>query len=220
MPLLCLDLDGTLVDRDTAANAWLRAFVIARGGNEGLVHAAITADGGGHRPKPEVRDDLTRLLDLTPDESARIIEDLRAGIIEHLTLVPDAIEALARARTQGWTLLIVTNGATSQQQAKLAATDLAAHVDGWVISEECGVAKPDPVIFTLAVEQVPGLTTDDLAGAWHIGDSAEADVQGAHSAGLRSIWLRRGRDYPEGVVAPTAMADSFSEAVDIVLTSR
>ena len=50
-------------------------------------------------------------------------------------------------------------------------------------------------------------------------DSAEADIQGAHSAGVSSIYLRHGRDWTVGIPEPTAFADNFGEAVDIVLAS-
>lgn len=216
MPVLFVDLDGTLADRDAAVARWAAEIVADRGLPASFVDAVIAADGRGLRPKPQVAADLVGLLGLSDQESRTIIEDLRAGVVRHVALVSDAEPALARARKAGWTIIIVTNGATHQQQAKLDKLGVAPMVDGCVISEACGVEKPDPEIFRLALSTVPG--TDSL-GAWHIGDSAEADIQGAHDFGIRSVYLRHGRDWTPGIAAPTAFADSFGEAVDVVLAS-
>ena len=50
-----------------------------------------------------------------------------------------------------------------------------------------------------------------------IGDSAQADIEGARSSGLPSVWLHRGRPWPLTAFEPGHVADSFPRAVDIVL---
>ena len=50
-----------------------------------------------------------------------------------------------------------------------------------------------------------------------IGDSAEADIGGARGAGLPGVWLHRGRPWPLTAFEPGYVADSFPDAVDIVL---
>lgn len=213
MPLLLLDLDNTLVDREAAYRAWAAAYLAGHGHEPDLLDAMVVADGDGLRPKPEVADDLAVLLDLDEDEESRIVKVLRAGVVEHLTLVPDCVAALGRARQAGWTPFIVSNGVTAQQEKKIHNLGLDALVGGWVISEEAGVRKPDPAIFTLAAERAG----QPLDGAWMVGDSAEADIVGAQAARLPSIYLRRGRRWDDAIPEPTAFADSLSEAVDRVL---
>jgi putative hydrolase of the HAD superfamily len=69
---------------------------------------------------------------------------------------------------------------------RLQETGLADLVDGALASAEVGSAKPDGAIFAAALE---------LAGtgdAWHVGDTVEADVQGALNAGLRPVLIVRG----------------------------
>jgi putative hydrolase of the HAD superfamily len=51
-----------------------------------------------------------------------------------------------------------------------------------------------------------------------IGDSAEADIGGARNAGLRSVWLHRGRPWPLTGFQPAHAANSFPQAVSIVLS--
>ncbi len=50
-----------------------------------------------------------------------------------------------------------------------------------------GRGKPDPAIFLHACE----LLGTEPAGTLHVGDDIEADVAGAHHAGLRACWLHR-----------------------------
>lgn len=217
MPLLFADLDNTVSDRAASLDAWLDEYLADRYGgvDQSLKAALIEADGDGVRPKKATAADFARLLNLTDAEQGQIIAVLRAGTLRHLRATPGHNEALDRARAAGWIPLIVTNGNVAQQEAKVEILDLAAHVDGMVVSEGVGVAKPDPEIFRIAAASVGG----DLADAWMIGDQAGSDIAGADAAGIRSIWLRRGRDYPADQPTPTAIADSFAEAIDLVISS-
>ena len=45
----------------------------------------------------------------------------------------------------------------------------------------------------------------------------EADIEGARAAGLRSVWLHRGRPWPRPTGEPDQVADSFPHAVELVL---
>lgn len=215
MPLLLLDLDNTLVDRAAAFRAWAASFLTQRGASPDLVEEMVRADGDGLRPKPEVARSLTALLGLTGQEEDTIIATLRAGVVQHLSLVPDAEKALALARASGWRPFIVTNGVVAQQEAKINTLGLDELVDGWVVSEGVGLTKPDPRIFEIAAQRARG----DLAGAWMVGDSAQADIAGAHAAGLRSIYLSRGREWDAGVEPPTAFAASLAAAVQTVIST-
>ena len=130
MPLLLLDLDNTLVDRAAAVRAWAAEYLTERGAGPDLLEAVVAADGDGLRPKPAVAADLTSLLGLSPEESAGIIATLRAGVVAHLRLVPDAEAALLRARDHGWTPFIVTNGQQRQQDTEAGArSGDALHID-------------------------------------------------------------------------------------------
>lgn len=217
MPLLFVDLDNTISDRAASLRAWAVDYLTERFGeaSDEMVEAMVLADGDGLTNKAEAAAAYAQVLGLDADEQAQIIKVMRAGTLARLAPTPGIAEALDRAAASGYTPFIVTNGRVSQQEGKVARLGLAEHVAGMVVSEGVGVSKPDPEIFRIAAAQA-GQT---LAGAWMIGDSAEADIQGAAAAGLDSVWLRRGRSYPSGVTRPTLMADSFAEAVDLVLNA-
>ncbi|MDO5697664.1 MAG: HAD family hydrolase [Dermatophilus congolensis] len=218
MPFLFIDLDNTIADREGSVRRWAAAYVEQRLGrpDPALAEAVFVADGDGIRPKPEVADDLQRLLGLTDDEKAEVIKVLRAGVLEYLLPDPDVDAALTRATGAGWTPFVVTNGNVVQQNSKLDILGLRPLVAGMVVSEGVGVRKPDPRIFDLAAEAGGGT----LEGAWMVGDTAAADIAGAQAAGIRSIWMRRGRDWPADQQRPTAIVDTFAEAVEVVLASE
>ena len=116
-------------------------------------------------------------------------------MVANLELDPQVPTALDRARAAGWTPVVVTNGTVRQQERKLRHTGLGGHVAGWVISEGAGVRKPDPRVFRLAAEEA-GLP---LAGAWVVGDSAEADIGAAGTPGCpASGCTATGPGRPEG----------------------
>jgi putative hydrolase of the HAD superfamily len=97
---------------------------------------------------------------------------------------PDSAPALLALRERGLRLVVVSNWDWSLHE-RLAETGLTPLLDGAVASAEVGSAKPDPAIFERALE-IAG-TRD----AWHVGDTPEADVEGARAAGLRPILIAR-----------------------------
>jgi putative hydrolase of the HAD superfamily len=75
-------------------------------------------------------------------------------------------------------------------------------VDAVVISAELGVAKPDPAIFNAALERLGAVAGDAL----HVGDSIEADVEGARAAGIEAVLVARdGAGAPAGVRAVASL---------------
>ena len=215
MPLLLVDLDNTLVDRADAYRRWARGFVALRGGGEADERWLEAVDRDGLEPREQLAATIAERFHLAQHDQDRLVAVLRGGLVDQL--IPDSAvtEALRDARAAGWTPFVVTNGTVAQQERKLRQTGLAAEVAGWVISEGAGIRKPDPGIFRLAADRA----RLPLGGAWMIGDSAEADIGGARSAGLPGIWLHRDRPWPFPEFAPEHTANSFPEAVNLVLRS-
>jgi len=88
---------------------------------------------------------------------------------------------------------IVSNGNAAQQREKLLRLGRLDRLACVILSEEYGVAKPDPRIFLRACE----LGATAPCDAVHVGDRLDVDVQGASRAGLQAVWLNRnGRTAP------------------------
>ncbi len=124
--------------------------------------------------------------------------------------VQETLESAARAQVP---LALITNGASDDQREKLGALGIEHCFAGIVISGEVGVAKPDRVAFTIALEALGA----GPEGVWHVGDNPETDVAGARAAGLTSVWLNRtGRPRSEREPAPDIEIRSLSELIPLL----
>jgi len=103
---------------------------------------------------------------------------------------------------------IITNGFTALQQRRLERTGLRDYFDLLVISEQVGVAKPDPRIFDYTLELAGNPARDRVL---MVGDTAESDILGGMNAGLATCWLNaQQRELPAGI-EPTWTVTSLSE---------
>jgi HAD superfamily hydrolase (TIGR01549 family) len=93
---------------------------------------------------------------------------------------PDVAPALAALRDRGLRLVVVSN-ANGRLRHLFDRVDLTKWFDHVLDSHEWGVEKPDPRLFTLALEQ----SRADAARTVHVGDLYHVDVMGARNAGLR-----------------------------------
>ncbi|MDN0197159.1 HAD family hydrolase [Streptomyces sp. S.PNR 29] len=215
MPLLLLDLDNTLVDRDAAFRHAVAAFLAEHGLPDTDLAWVMSVDASGYTPRHEVAAALTdRYGSLVPAAPA-VRALLDRGAADRVVLAPPAREALGRARAHGWTSVIVTNGRTAQQEAKIRNTGLDRLVDGWVVSQDIGHKKPEPEVFQAAAAMVGA----SLAGAWVIGDSPHADIAGAHALGLRSVWVTDGRPWTRDSCRPTHVAADVAAAIDHAIST-
>ena len=208
MPLLLMDLDNTLVDRDAAFRAAVAAFLAEHGLPAADVDWVMAVDASGYAPRAALAEALNgRYGHVVPAAVVEALLDREA--VDRVTLAPATRAALDTARTQGWTRVIITNGCTAQQEAKIRRSGLDRLVEGWVVSEDVGHKKPAPEIFRAAAE-AGGV---DLPGAWVIGDAAHADIAGAHRLGLHSVWVSNGRSWTEDAFRPTRVATDVATAI-------
>src|SRR5215210_4342316 len=103
---------------------------------------------------------------------------------------------------------IVTNGPTEVQRAKLELLGIERLVDFVLVSEEFGVAKPDPAIFREALRLAEVASEEAI----FVGDSAEFDMAGARAAGIPTVWVNRDqRSWTEPGPPPTRQIRSLGE---------
>ncbi len=97
-------------------------------------------------------------------------------------------------------LALVTNGIAAVQNKRFAASPITPFFRSIVISEEAGVAKPDPRIFRPALEKL-GVAAGDVL---YVGDSVTSDMAAARNAGMDFCWLN-----PKGLPCPAEHAPTF-----------
>ncbi len=135
---------------------------------------------------------------------------------EHIRPYPDAVRALAALSATDLRRGVVTNGLTVKQAEKLVRLGLerAFSPNAIFISEEMGVAKPHPKIFSIACESLSIPPSEAL----YVGDNPAKDIDPAHEAGLHTC-LRRGegRHGEEAAVhEPEFTVDTLDELVTIL----
>ena len=215
MPLLLSDLDETILARRDALRRWAVGFVSSRGLPATAVDAILDEDRHGARTRPEFVEAVNGRIASDPPLTLDYLRDY-VGCFE---LSDDTADALVRARGAGWRIAVVSNGEQPQVD-KIDHVGLRRYVDAVAVSAIDGSRKPDPGLFRIAAERAGAdLTGAALASTWMIGDDAVNDIGGAHAVGVRSVWLRHGRDWPVGLEPPTAQAESFPAAVDLVLST-
>ncbi|WP_258725650.1 HAD family hydrolase [Cellulomonas sp. NS3] len=206
-----LDLDGTLVDRSAGFAAWARSFA-DRWSLPDDDHAWLGELDRTVAQRRQFFEGVSRRFpEAGPPET--LWQDFRAQMPLLTPAFPDVLERLDTLRSAGWRLMVVTNGRTDNQVGKLRRTGIADRVDGWCVSEEAGVAKPDAAIFASALAR---LGAADGAGCWMVGDDATADVAGGHAAGLRTHWISHGRPWPLRDLRPERTSVSPGDALALL----
>ncbi|KUL41226.1 hydrolase [Actinoplanes awajinensis subsp. mycoplanecinus] len=208
MPLLLVDLDNTLIDRDAAFRSAVAVFLADHGLADADVAWVMSADASGYTARDVLAAALTdRYRNAVPATAIKSLLD--SGGAEHARLADATKDALLAARHDGWACVIVTNGRTAQQELKIRNTGLDRLVQGWAVSEAVGHKKPNPEIFRAAT----ALAAVPLADAWVVGDSPQADIGGAISLGLRSVWVADGRSWNLDAYRPTHIAVDAASAI-------
>lgn len=215
---LIFDLDNTLLDRQAifarVAGRFYEEYLCATTPvtREDAVEKMVEWDDDGYASKRQV---FKQWLDEWPEaglDMESLIRWYRSETQRQAQPDLKVNEYLAYLNEQQAPWGIVTNGSSSQHNKCRAAglTQLAPFV---IVSEEVGYAKPDPRIFRDALNAM-GLSNPERV--MFVGDNPVADIDGAKRFGMKAAWVRRGREYPDGLLTPNHVVDYVVEVGDVV----
>jgi YjjG family noncanonical pyrimidine nucleotidase len=121
-------------------------------------------------------------------------------------LLPGAL-ATVQALAEKFPLALVTNGIAFVQNRRFAASPVTPYFKSIVISEEVGMAKPDPRIFEPALQKIGVAAADVL----FVGDSVTSDMAAARNAGMDFCWVNPNRAPVPAGHAPAFLIGSINE---------
>ncbi len=198
---LLFDADNTLFDYDKAEGFALRSTFETLGlGYEpryakvyGRINGEIWLDfEAGRISQERLRTKRFELLfdafgiECDPAEfSERYLANLALG-----TDLIEGAEDVLRSLHGRAGLLLITNGLADVQRPRFGRSTVGHYFSDVVISEEVGVAKPDPAIFEVAFAKMGFPAKADVL---IVGDSLSSDIRGGLSYGIDTCWFN-----PEG----------------------
>ncbi|MBO9361273.1 MAG: HAD family hydrolase [Thermoflexus sp.] len=125
-------------------------------------------------------------------------------------LFPDALPTLDQLKRRGYRLALLTNSGDIDHSWRLIERfGLRPYFDPIVISAAVGWRKPHPALFK-GIAAAWGLPSEAVAV---VGDLLEADIRGAHLAGMRGIWaaMVARTSASTGAIRPDAIVWTLSE---------
>jgi 2-haloalkanoic acid dehalogenase type II len=139
-------------------------------------------------------------------EAAALATEIFYSERNTLDVFGDVLPALTALRRE-YVLGTLTNG-----NADLAKIGLAHYFSVSLSACQVGVPKPHPDSFG---QLVAGLEVDPHE-VLYVGDDPAIDVQGARSAGMRTVWMNRKRsNWPNELVAADFVVRDCAELVEI-----
>ncbi|MCX6117890.1 MAG: YjjG family noncanonical pyrimidine nucleotidase [Proteobacteria bacterium] len=100
--------------------------------------------------------------------------------------IPGALQ-LIEFLQKSYEVMIVTNGEARTQRSRIAKSSFEKYLSQIIVSDEVGYLKPHPLIFQHAMSLARFKTKPDQVIM--IGDNLHADVSGAKSLGINTIWF-------------------------------
>jgi HAD superfamily hydrolase (TIGR01549 family) len=182
MKAFIFDLDGTLVDsNELHVDSWDAAF----------------RHFGKQFPREQLRAQIGKGSDqylpefLTADEIKRFGKELdeyrselfKKEFLPRVRPFPEVHELFRHIRSNGTQIALATSGKKSETQYYARLLRIDDLISGQTTADDADSSKPEPDIFTAALEKLDGVTVDE---AVVVGDT-RFDMEAAAKAGLRAI---------------------------------
>lgn len=119
------------------------------------------------------------------------VEMYYRSLLDRSAILIDGAKELCAYLKERYDLYIVTNGTSSTQYKRLAASGLDQYVKDIFVSEDAGSQKPQKEYFDYCLSRIPAA---DPARMLLIGDSLQSDIRGGNTAGIDTCWYN-----PEGL---------------------
>jgi YjjG family noncanonical pyrimidine nucleotidase len=221
---LLLDADGTLFDYDRAELDALQVTSVEAGlpfDRQWLaVYRRINAGLWQQFERGEVDQETikTRRFERLADELGLAVDPAAfshrylAHLAQRTHLIEGAEQTLRVLRGRCG-LFVITNGLQVVQRPRLARSVIGPLLDGIVVSEEVGAAKPNTRIFQIAFAQMGNPSRDEVL---MVGDSLTSDIRGGNDFGIDTCWFNPTRQPGDETIPSTYEITHLRELLSIV----
>ncbi len=144
-------------------------------------------------------------------ETESISDTYLSYLSEAAYFLPGA-ETLLTTLASSHTLALITNGLVRVQKPRFKKAGLHRFFATVLISDELGIAKPDPAIFDLACTH---LNADNKEEILMVGDNLNSDIQGGDLYGIDTCWFNPEKAPNDSSVVPSYEINTLEELYDI-----
>lgn len=145
-----------------------------------------------------------------PEYAKQLSDDFLERTTCKTRLINGTLELLEYLQPR-YKMHILSNGFREVQFKKIENSGLKPYFDKVILSEDAGINKPHPDIFTYALKNTNSRRDQTIM----IGDSWDADIVGAYQSRIAQIWLN-----PEGLTPagfePTYTVQTLAEIKEIL----
>jgi putative hydrolase of the HAD superfamily len=192
------DLDGTLLDRDTSLDLFVRdqydrysQFQVVDKGI--FVQRFIELDNHGYVWKDKVYQQLIDEFSIRGVEWTDLLGDYLNGFQRYCVGFPNLMNMLTQLKSNGVRIALVSNGYGQFQYDNFKALGISHLFDEVLISEWEGLRKPDSAIFIRALSKL-GVEAEE---ALFVGDHPENDIRASRTVGIKAVWKRNNPISPD-----------------------
>lgn len=145
-----------------------------------------------------------------PAYAKKLNDDFLDRTTRKTRLIDGALELLAYLKPR-YRMHILSNGFREVQYKKIENSGLMPYFDKIILSEDAGINKPHPDMFTYALKNTNSKRNQTIM----IGDSWDADIVGARNSRIAQIWLNPADEAPQGF-KPTHTVHTLAEIKNIL----
>ena len=222
--LILFDADGTLFDYDKAeAYALESAFAATQIPYQNdyinaykLINSTLWLDFEKGLISPsEIRverfDQLFNQFKIKTDTT--VFGDVYLDFFAEAGFLIDGAEDIVNKISSQTTTAIITNGLSVVQRSRFSKAPIMSQFKDVIISEEVGVAKPNPEIFEITFEK---LNHKNKNTTLIIGDSLTSDIQGGVNFGITTCWFNPKKLQNNSGLSPDYEIQTLNELIEIV----
>ena len=210
------DMDDTLIDRRGAYDDVYRVMY----DQQELIHGSTSWEDAleffWSLSPDNATDANTAIFEIqkrwpgVPGDSKSHYDFYFSNMVKFMKVLPGAFDFVDWMNSNEVAWGVVTNGDQFQHQ-KAENTGLDKKTPFLLASKLFGVDKPAPEVFMEAVRllNIDGLKPEEIL---FVGDNPYTDIIGAHGVGMKTAWVRMGREkYPDDAPAPDYTIDHVEE---------